>query len=165
MTSKRKLSALLVTLCLLGALAVTGCGRPAEAPEQEPQPASAAPADDGATQKSREMESDRAESEELEAADEAPAAAAPMQSEPGGASAELMASYQTLEDLTEQLSQALSTADCGAASRHRDAICELAERICELADEVPSSARGSERCEDGRGRCARARRRVDQRCP
>ncbi len=79
------------------------------------------------------------------------------------ADSEVMVSELEFERLAEQLSTALSNADCGAAERFRDNICDLADKICELAEDLPSS-HANGRCEDGKQRCESARARVSQRC-
>ncbi|MCB9599706.1 MAG: hypothetical protein H6720_05050 [Sandaracinus sp.] len=73
--------------------------------------------------------------------------------------------WARLVDVEDALHDALGLAsvDCGDARDLRDRICELGERICDLADESGDSVT-DDRCEDGRARCERARRRVADRC-
>jgi hypothetical protein len=49
--------------------------------------------------------------------------------------------------------------DCDRAGKLRDNVCLLSERICVLTSDR------DDRCVDGRGRCQKARARVDAVCP
>lgn len=54
--------------------------------------------------------------------------------------------------------------DCDLARDLRDRICDLADRICDIAGRHPEHGDVSAKCEDGRGRCDRARERVAESC-
>jgi hypothetical protein len=57
---------------------------------------------------------------------------------------------------------ALASPDCGLARTLRDRICEIAVRICKLGESDPSIG---PRCDDGKNRCADARKRRGAQCP
>jgi hypothetical protein len=77
----------------------------------------------------------------------------------GSAWARLVDTEDTLHDAL-----GLASVDCDAARDLRDRICDLGERICSIAGDHPDDHVTEDRCEDGRDRCERARRRVDDRC-
>jgi DNA-binding LacI/PurR family transcriptional regulator len=74
--------------------------------------------------------------------------------------------WARLVDTEDALHDALglSSVDCDSARDLRDRICELGDRICSIASDHPDDHVTEDRCEDGRDRCERARRRVDDRC-
>lgn len=64
------------------------------------------------------------------------------------------------KELDDTLS--LAAPDCGLARTLRDRICELSDRICKLAESDPSIG---PRCDDGKNRCAEAKKTVGVQCP
>jgi hypothetical protein len=78
----------------------------------------------------------------------------------------------SLEDATRELARAekqlgdavaLTAPDCELARTLRDRICELADRICELTRGAADPAM-TERCDDGKRRCEKAKNNVGARC-
>lgn len=83
-----------------------------------------------------------------------------------GGNATAGSAWARLVDTEDALHDALglSSVDCDSARDLRDRICELGDRICSIASDHPDDHVTEDRCEDGRDRCERARRRVDDRC-
>lgn len=83
-----------------------------------------------------------------------------------GGNATAGSAWARLVDTEDALHDALGLAsvDCDAARDLRDRICGLGDRICSIANDHPDDHVTEDRCEDGRDRCERARRRVDDRC-
>lgn len=54
--------------------------------------------------------------------------------------------------------------DCEAAGQLADRICDLSDRVCDIASRHPGWSDVETKCEDGRGRCERARSEVATRC-
>jgi hypothetical protein len=83
-----------------------------------------------------------------------------------GGNATAGSAWARLVDTEDALHDALglSSVDCDSARDLRDRICELGDRICSIANDHPDDHVTEDRCEDGRDRCERARRRVDDRC-
>lgn len=133
------------------------------AEKKEAKPAAAAPAPE------------RARTQNAEAAAPAPARPASRKANDeaavgGAASAggEPLAEWRHSVALMDQTydrfqdAMALSTPDCPAADKFRQAVCTLAEHICRLEEQMPTTTK--RRCDDGRQRCEQAGQKYRARC-
>lgn len=96
------------------------------------------------------------------------AAAEPQVVQPTPAEQQVVADYdQDMQALDADFMSNLELStgpDCDLARDLRDRICDLADRICDIAGRHPGYGDVGEQCEDGRGRCDRARDRVADSC-